>query len=40
VRGELHSGVDVDQLEGHGEVLVAVCCEGALAFGRIVHPEP
>ena len=39
VRGELHSGVDVHQLEGHGEVYVAVGCEGGLGFGRVVHPE-
>lgn len=38
VRCELHSSVNVNQLEGHGKVLVAVCCEGALSFGRIVHP--
>lgn len=38
VRGKLHSSVDVHQLEGHSKVLVAVCCEGVLAFGRIVHP--
>lgn len=35
---ELHSSVDVHQLEGHGKVLVAVCCEGALGFGGIIHP--
>jgi len=38
VRGELQSSVDVNQLEGHGKVLVAVCCEGAFGFGGIVHP--
>lgn len=38
VRGQLNSSVDVDQLEGHGKVLVAVCCEGSLGFGGIVHP--
>lgn len=38
VRGKLHSSVDVNQLEGHSKVLVAVCSEGALGFGRIVHP--
>lgn len=38
VRGKLNSSVDVNQLEGHSKVLVAVCCEGALGFGRIIHP--
>lgn len=39
VRGKLNSSVDVNQLEGHSKVLVAICCEGALGFGRIIHPE-
>lgn len=38
VRRKFHPGVDVHQLEGHGEVLVAVCGERALGFGGIVHP--
>lgn len=37
VRSKLHSGVDVNQLEGHSEVLVAVCGEGALGLGGVVH---
>lgn len=38
VRGKLDSSVHVNQLKGHSKVLVAVCCEWALGFGRIVHP--
>lgn len=38
VGGKLDPSVDVNQLEGHSKVLVAVCCEGALGFGGIVHP--
>lgn len=37
VRGKLLLIVDVNQLEGHGKVLVAVCCKGALGFGGILH---
>lgn len=38
MRSELHAAVDIHQLEGHGKVLVAVSCEGALGLGREVHP--
>lgn len=38
VRGKIDFSVDINQLEGHGKVLVAVSCEGALGFGGIVHP--
>lgn len=37
MRGKLYSSVDVNKLKGHGKVLVAICSEGALGFGGIVH---
>lgn len=38
VRCELNPSVHINQLKGHSKVLVAVSCERALGFGRIVHP--
>lgn len=38
VRRELNSSVHINELKGHSKVLVAVSCERALGFGRIVHP--
>lgn len=37
VRGELHSTVDVNQLEGHGNVLVAVSRKWSFSFRGILH---